>query len=270
MGGIWERMPDEPDRWYARFEVYRLLGPNRSLLGTYRLVTQLLGRAGQAPGHAWHQAAQRWRWQARAQAWDQAEGARLRGLLYAQDLDPHSQRHLMVENLLGAVYAVLNTADFRGMDREEARRHLPTVRGLLRDLLTAQRSDGDAQAKAGEIAPFTADELRRAQAELERWHSARRQSTAAPPEGNWLPLREALASLYADEASARRVAGQAGLTLTRIAFGPSAVNSWHAVLTEAGRAGRMEALIAVAQGEYGRNAELQAAIAGYREGQKES
>jgi hypothetical protein len=255
----WERLPDEPDRWYARFEVYRLIGPNRSLLGVYRLVTQLLGRTGRAPGQAWQQAAQRWNWQARAQAWDTAEEARLRSLLHTQDLDPHLQRHVMVDDLLNAVYAVLTTADLKGMDREEARRVLPTVRGLLRDLLAAHRSEGDTQN--GPVAPFTADELRQAQAELERWRSTRRQDDAAPlPQGDWLPLRDALAALYADEASARRVAGQAGLTLTRIAFSPPAVNIWHAILTEAGRAGRMAEVIAVAQDEYGRNADLQRAV----------
>ncbi len=264
MGEIWERYPDEPDRWYARFEVYRLLGPNRSLLGTYRLVTQLLGRTGQAPGQAWHQAAQRWRWQARAQVWDQAEETRLRALLHAQDLDPHAQRHAMVDQLLRAVYDVLVTADLKGMDREEARRNLPTLRGLMRDLLAAHRSESDTQAKTGEIVPFTADELRLAQTELERWRAAR-QAEQTQPGSTWLPLRDVLAALYADEASARRVAGQAGLSLTRIAFTPPALNIWHAILTEANRAGRMDALIAVAQGEYARNAGLQEAIAHFRQ-----
>lgn len=261
----WERLPDEPDRWYARFEVYRLIGPNRSLIGAYRLVTQLLGRTGRAPGQAWHQAAQRWNWQARAQAWDAAEEARLRALLPSQVLDPHLQRHLMVDELLNAAYAVLTTADLKGMDREEARRVLPTARGLLRDLLAAQRSQSDSQTQIGAVAPFTADELRQAQAELERWRSTRRQDSSAPPPDDWLPLRDALAGLYADEASARRVAGQAGLTLTRIAFSPPAVNIWHAILTEAARAGRMAEVIAVAQGEYGRNADLRRAVAHYLE-----
>lgn len=262
MQELWQRIPDEPDRWYARFEVYRLLGPNRTLNGTYRLVAQLLGRGGKVPGQAWRQAAQRWRWQARAQAWDEAEQARLRALLHDQDLDPHLQRHVMVDRLLNAVYQVLTTADLQGMDREEARRSLPTLRGLLRDLLAAQRSESDAQSDAEGIAPFSADELRQAQAELERWRAAR-QTRPAQPEGDWLPLREVLATLYADEASARRVAGQAGLMLTRIAFSPPAVNIWHAVLTEAIRAGRMAEVMAVAQNEYGRNLELQAAVARY-------
>ncbi len=268
MGDIWERNPDEPDRWYARFEVYRLLGPNRSLSGTYRLVTQLLGRGGKAPGQAWHQAAQRWRWQARAQAWDQAEEARLRSLLHSQDLDPHVERHVMVDRLLNAVYAVLMTADLKSMDREEARRNLPTLRGLMRDLLAAQRSESEPQAQQDEVAPFTADELRQAQAELARWRAAR-HAAAAQADGDWLPLRDVLAALYADEASARRVAAQAGLTLTRIAFSPPALNIWHAILTEAARAGRMDSVIAVAQGEYGRNADLRAAVARYGLGQKD-
>lgn len=262
----WERLPDEPERWYARFEVYRLIGPNRSLLGVYRLVTQLLGRSGRAPGQAWHQAAQRWHWQARAQAWDAAEEARLRALIHTQDLDPHVQRHVMVDQLLNAVYAVLTTADLTGMDREEARRVLPTLRGLLRDLLAAHRSESDIQTSQGEVAPFTADELRQAQVELERWRSAWPAEASSAARGDWLPLRDVLAGLYADEASARRVAGQAGLMLTRIAFSPPAVNIWYAVLTEAARAGRMAEVIAMVQGEYGRNADLQQAVARYWEG----
>lgn len=77
-------------------------------------------------------------------------------------------------------------------------------------------------------------------------------------------LRSILAELYREEASQRRVAGDAGLDETRIAFSPIAQNSWMAIWVEAEKANKVQALLDVAVGEYPTNLKLQAGITAYR------
>jgi len=74
----WERQRDsdgrlEPRHWYERFTNFRLQGPDRSLLAVYRY-WKAQGGAGARDvtyvAKAWEQAAEKWRWQERARAWD--------------------------------------------------------------------------------------------------------------------------------------------------------------------------------------------------------
>lgn len=67
----WERQAGEPNRWYQRFEHFRLLGPQRSLLAVLNVERSANGRerARGTPGR-WREAAERWSWRARAEAWD--------------------------------------------------------------------------------------------------------------------------------------------------------------------------------------------------------
>ncbi len=48
-------------------------------------------------------------------------------------------------------------------------------------------------------------------------------------------LRTILAELYSDEASIRRVIGDAGIDSARVSFGTNAQNCWHSILTEANK-----------------------------------
>jgi formylglycine-generating enzyme required for sulfatase activity len=77
-------------------------------------------------------------------------------------------------------------------------------------------------------------------------------------------LREALAQLYDDAASARRIATDAGVDVTRIELTTHAVNNWQAILSEAAKANQVVALIGVARGEYPANGALQAASVAYQ------
>jgi V8-like Glu-specific endopeptidase len=64
-------------------------------------------------------------------------------------------------------------------------------------------------------------------------------------------LREILARLYPTEREARRVVGDAGLNPAQIAFDPKAITNWFAILEEAAKhPGKIEAVVAVALGEY--------------------
>ncbi len=89
----WESMPGEPARWYARFERYRLAGPARSLLGTFNAQRADKGmpHRGCVPG-AWAEAARRWRWRERADAWDEEERRQSRAAHAAKTREMH-ERH---------------------------------------------------------------------------------------------------------------------------------------------------------------------------------
>lgn len=73
----WERRPGERHLWFSRFERFRLLGPTRSLRAAHNQerVARGLKESQQAPG-SWRNAAAKWQWHARAEAWDQAERER--------------------------------------------------------------------------------------------------------------------------------------------------------------------------------------------------
>lgn len=66
----WDRIEGEPDRWYRRYERYRLMEPVRSIAAVY----QGESRNGEkprsnAPG-LWYEIAKQWQWEERAAAWD--------------------------------------------------------------------------------------------------------------------------------------------------------------------------------------------------------
>lgn len=63
---LWERMPGESSKSYAKFCAYRDLGPGRSLVKLRRLH---VGEDGWSRS-ALEEACQRWHWRARAAAWD--------------------------------------------------------------------------------------------------------------------------------------------------------------------------------------------------------
>jgi hypothetical protein len=69
----WERQPKETAKAYAAFEVYRDLGPQRSLAGAYRLNTGRT-KAKKAPGGwtAWYNANL---WRERAEAYDRHQAS---------------------------------------------------------------------------------------------------------------------------------------------------------------------------------------------------
>ncbi|MBV7339980.1 SH3 domain-containing protein [Chloroflexi bacterium TSY] len=77
-------------------------------------------------------------------------------------------------------------------------------------------------------------------------------------------LRDVLSSLYPDNVSIRRVAQDAGLKLERIRLTGMAINDWDALLVEAERHNKIEAVLHVASNEYSDNDELRNAVTEYR------
>jgi hypothetical protein len=67
----WTQQPNEPTIWFGRFEVYRQLGPTRSLWHAYQQERQHAGKPiGRNTPGSWERIAAQWRWKARAAAWD--------------------------------------------------------------------------------------------------------------------------------------------------------------------------------------------------------
>jgi len=69
-------MENEPILWYTRFERYRLMGSNRSLLGVYKTELGRKEQNNKPPVNApmvWRKAAESWNWKARAESWDMQE-----------------------------------------------------------------------------------------------------------------------------------------------------------------------------------------------------
>lgn len=72
----WERRPEEPNKWYDRFERFKLIGPARSLFAAYAADRARRGRETPARTGvplSWRYAADHWEWKVRAEAWDEAQ-----------------------------------------------------------------------------------------------------------------------------------------------------------------------------------------------------
>jgi hypothetical protein len=66
----------EPMLWFGRFNVYREMGTERSLLGAVNIVHKSKKKRTSIPG-AWSDAHKKWTWKDRAEAWDEHERQRI-------------------------------------------------------------------------------------------------------------------------------------------------------------------------------------------------
>jgi hypothetical protein len=70
MNAPWLRQQGEPEAAYARFLIYRNLGPARSVRAAYlEHAGAAEGRERQIPG-SWQRECARWSWVSRAESWD--------------------------------------------------------------------------------------------------------------------------------------------------------------------------------------------------------
>lgn len=67
----WDRQPGEPAAAYARFLIYRNLGPGRTLNAAYWVYTGAPeGTARRPAPGSWHRDSAMWNWPSRASDWD--------------------------------------------------------------------------------------------------------------------------------------------------------------------------------------------------------
>lgn len=125
----WDRQPGEPPFWFHRFERYRLLGPDRSLLAAYNDWRIEKGRekATGCPG-SWSRARDRWTWVQRAQVWDEHVASEVAARVEAQRIEILSsgfaQQHERVRALKGLATLLLEEL------QEEDKRWLPDVKAI--------------------------------------------------------------------------------------------------------------------------------------------
>jgi hypothetical protein len=265
----WERHADETEEWYDRFALYLYKGPDRTIADAHTFATRLAKGAAHGQLSSWRRAAKRHQWQERAADFDAEAGRKTLATLANDSGWTNEERLRMVAELLHQVYGVLRQADLLTLSKEEARQLLPTFRLFFRDLLQFHQTEAAQFLTANEgagkgDAELSADDLVKFLSEMDGLQSLvsdlKRVADSSATEESWRPLRDALAQLYPDEASARRIADQAQLDGTRIHFSTRAVDSWHAILTEAAHAGGLEKVIQAAQQEYGANVALAKAV----------
>lgn len=247
----WSRQPTEPALWYNRFDVYRLLGPRRSIERAYNVCKDSDSLSAPRPGANWYDQAHRWRWTPRAEAWDEQERERLRDLDSSRREDARNVRIDMINSVLDTVFERLIT-DLRLPDTTD----VGSLRLIFRDMLAAQRADLPFLSPATHetSVQFTADDLITAQRELSQWRDTTRANHGSAPD--FLRLRACLVRLYPDPVSARRVADEAGLDIAHIEFSDRSVDTWHAILSEAARNDQLRSILAVALSEYPNSKEL--------------
>ncbi len=115
----WSRQPKEPIRWFTRFEIFRLMGPDRSILGAYR---EYLARKGDerhlrsrlSRPTSWTKNSIKWHWQERAEVWDMEEHQKLL-VLVAKDnadmLERHRQWGKLLQGVGGARLALIKRVE---------------------------------------------------------------------------------------------------------------------------------------------------------------
>lgn len=82
----------EPMLWFRRFSDYRLMGPDRTMVGLCNTWRAGKGQKGTdfVPG-AWWRIAEKWQWDARCESWDAAELDRIQSE-YRADCDAWRER----------------------------------------------------------------------------------------------------------------------------------------------------------------------------------
>ena len=185
----WEQRLGEPNRWYSRFETFRLAGPNRSLLGVVNAERQQRGanKAKSIP-QAWAKNAKQWNWRERAEAWDQHERQVARAA-HAKAIEDMNRRHLQearafqhlaAQRLKGMNLEKLSPADALRFCVEAAK--LERLALGVPETIEEQRLTG---ATGGTVV-FTVEDAVRADQELKEWNHDRiqQQRGGTLPEGD--------------------------------------------------------------------------------------
>lgn len=116
----WSRQPDEPDRAYEAFTVYRDLGFQRSM----SKVQELLSDASHSTLDTW---SKRWRWQERVSAWDASIEEEYRAQLVKDRRDMAKNHMKLARSIQNKLVTRLNNMT----DAEIAKITVPQIAQLL-------------------------------------------------------------------------------------------------------------------------------------------
>ena len=153
--GIWQPMPDEPRRWYARFDCFRSLEPERTIAAAYRAYAGPNVNDAGRPSATWFAMAARWRWDERALAWD-----------------AHRDRVTRIGQFLDEFDTALSKAlDPATLDQATARRLLPQLRLGFVQMIKLERIEMGEDPPPGRRRPKRGDQLPVVDAEKSSWLS---------------------------------------------------------------------------------------------------
>lgn len=186
---IWERQPKEPNRWYARFEAYRLTGPRRSLLGSVNAERVRRGAAKtRSIPHAWAEQARSWCWQERAEAWDEHQRQQAR-VAHAQAVEEMNHRHIQEAKALQAkAIERLRASGPEELKLRDVVRIVTEASKLERTALGEPETIEERRLTGGDGGKvvFTLEDAVRADQEMEQWHhdQVQPQRSAELSQGN--------------------------------------------------------------------------------------
>jgi hypothetical protein len=165
---IWERQPGEPGKWFARFETYRLLGPNRTIDKAYHASG---GQPERRANGAWRENARRWNWQVRAEVWDEHARGQVRAREEQRRFDRREVRLHMIDRLLEEVFDALVAADLHALPTSAARAALPILRALFRDLVCVERAELNTPDAGHSAAIISVEDMQRVYRDLVAWRA---------------------------------------------------------------------------------------------------
>jgi hypothetical protein len=135
----WDQLPDEPDLWYKRFMIFRDMGPERTIQGAFKIVKARQGFRSNKAGESWTTAAHDYNWRERANDWDTQQRARVGQINEDRRFHASEQRLRLINHLLMQAFDAIQSADLDNMTPAQARKMLPTLRQMYKDMLAAQR-----------------------------------------------------------------------------------------------------------------------------------
>ena len=133
----WDRQPNEPALWYDRLQIFRLLGPGRTLDAVYRIVSGKKGRAG----GAYTANARIWRWVQRSEDWDAAGWQAQSAEEELRRREARERRLLIIGEARESAVEALRNANLRNISPDTALEIISQIRLLLRDTLTMERRE---------------------------------------------------------------------------------------------------------------------------------
>jgi hypothetical protein len=180
----WEQVKGESNRWYARFESFRLIGPNRSLLAAVNAdrVARGVNRTRSVP-QGWAKNAKHWHWRERAEAWDAAQRLEARQSR-ARAIEEMNRRHVHeVQALQSKAFQRLKAMELERLSPADVLRFCLESAKLERTIMSAPEGDeiNLSPTPSGAGVSFSVEDAVRADQELEVFEHARMQSPGSTP-----------------------------------------------------------------------------------------
>ena len=167
----WEPQLNEPAIWYTRFAEYLSLGPTRTMQRVRDNLCRDTGKPSYKCGGHWSVAAQKWRWQERARAWDIDQVRLYTSERRTMEIALHLRRLEIYNEGIETCLDTLHAANLSDMTQAEARAMFGQMSRFFIKLLREERIECEAYSHLDEedtSVHITADDLIAAQRALQR------------------------------------------------------------------------------------------------------